>query len=124
MYNAGDIAAFEAARRAAMTSADIGALDALFADDLIWIHANAHANTKSEFLDVINSGRTKYQSIECTDETVRFYGDTALVSGIANIRAHISGEDRHLVNRFTITWAKIGESWKVVNWQSTALPKK
>lgn len=118
-----DIAALEAQRRTAMMAADVRTLDTLFADDLVWIHATARADTKQGLLAAIQSGKTKYLSMDVTDGSLRFYGDTAIVSGIVNMQAEINGEVRPVENRFTIIWVRAGESWRVVNWQSTAVRK-
>ena len=108
-------------RRDAMTKADITTLGELFADDMVWIHATARADTKAGLLDAIGSGSTKYLSIDVTDETVRDFGDVVLVGGIAAMSAEIKGETRELRNRFTIVWARRGAAWQVVNWQSTSV---
>src|SRR4051812_34754843 len=99
-----EIMALEQRRRDAMVKADVAALGMLFADDLMWIHATARADTKQGLLATLESGKTKYLSIDCSEETVRFYGSVAAVSGIADITAEIAGEHRVLQNRFTILW--------------------
>jgi ketosteroid isomerase-like protein len=108
-------------RRDAMTKADVATLGDLFADDMVWIHATARVDTKAGLLDAIGSGSTKYLSIEVSQETVRDFGDVVLVGGIAAMTAEIKGETRELRNRFTIVWARRGDAWQVVNWQSTSV---
>lgn len=106
-------------RRDAMTKADVTTLGELFADDMVWIHATARVDTKDGLLDAIGSGSTKYLSIDVSDETVRDFGDVVLIGGVAVMSAEIKGETRELRNRFTIAWARRGDAWQVVNWQST-----
>lgn len=119
-----EIMALEQQRRQAMVAADVATLSKLFADDLLWIHATARPDTKQGLLASIESRKTIYQAIECSEETVRLYGDTAIVSGIADIKAQINGEDRVLQNRFTILWVrKAATPWQAVNWQSTTVRK-
>ena len=119
-----EIMALEQQRRQAMVAADVVTLSRLLADDVLWIHATARLDTKAGLLASIETKKTIYQEIACSEETVRFYGDTAIVSGIADIKAQISGEDRVLQNRFTIVWARpSGAPWQVVNWQSTTVRK-
>ncbi|MFT0171455.1 nuclear transport factor 2 family protein [Paraburkholderia mimosarum] len=117
------ILALEALRCEAMTTANVVALSGIFADDLLWIHGTGRGDTKAGMLESIGSGSTKYRSIDCSDVSVRIYGGTAFVSGIADIRAEIHGEDRVLQNRFTIAWSRLDDDWKVVNWQSTTVRK-
>jgi ketosteroid isomerase-like protein len=111
----------EARRKQAMIDADTGVLATLFADDMLWIHGTARGDSKAGMLETIASGKTKYRSIESADESLRFYGDVALLSGVSRIQATIAGEERLLQNRYTIVWAQIGSLWQVVNWQSTTL---
>lgn len=116
--------ALERRRRESMVNADVPALKALFSDELLWIHGTGRADNKHGVLHAIETGHTKYRSIECSDESLRCYGDVALLSGIALMKAEIAGEPRTLENRFTIVWRQTtpGE-WQVVNWQSTSLRK-
>lgn len=118
-----DIMIFEQRRRQAMIAADVATLNDLFAEDLLWIHGTARTDDKRGLLDSIASRKTVYHSIDSSEETVRFFGDTALLSGVADMKVRISGEDRLLKTRFTIAWARTGGQWQVVNWQSTSLPK-
>lgn len=121
MASSQEVLNMEKVRREAMMRADITTLNHLFADDMVWIHASAKADGKTGVLDTIGSGKTKYIEINCSEETVRFYGDMALVGGIADMKLEIAGEVKVLKNRFTINWRKEDSGWKVVNWQSTTV---
>ena len=118
-----DIMALEHERRTAMIAADTATLSRLFADDMTWIHATARADSKQGLLASIESRKTVYQALDCSEETVRFYGPIAIVSGIVDTKAQIGGEDRVLQNRFTILWHQTGLQWQVVSWQSTSVRK-
>jgi len=118
-----DIMVLEHQRRQAMIGADTATLSRLFADDMVWIHATARADTKPGLLASIESRKTVYQAIDCSEESVRFYGPVAMVSGIADIKARIGDEDRVIQNRFTIVWHQTGDTWRVVHWQSTSVRK-
>ena len=116
--------ALEQQRRQAMIQADVPALQRLFSDSLMWIHGTGRADTKEGVIASIGSGKTKYESITCSEETVRFFGPVAAVSGVAEMHAEIAGEKRLLQNRFTILWCQQPQGdWQVVNWQSTTLRK-
>lgn len=118
-----DIMALEHKRRDAMIGGDTHTLGELFADTMVWIHGTARADSKAGVLASIASGKTAYQEIACSEEAVRLYGDTAIVTGIILAKALIAGESRVLHNRFSIVWAHINQQWQVVNWQSTTVPK-
>ena len=121
MANANEILEMEEARCNAMMAADVAALSNLFADDMVWIHASAKADSKDGVLNTIGSGKTRYLEINCSEQKVRFYGDIAMVGGIADMKLDSAGEIKNLKNRFTITWLKAAGGWKVVNWQSTTV---
>ncbi|KPI10563.1 hypothetical protein OK074_3094 [Actinobacteria bacterium OK074] len=111
-------------RREAMIRADVPALSAMFADDMVWIHGNARVDSKESLLGALGSGKRKYLAIDCADETVRFHGGLAFLGGVATISAEAGGHVLQGVrNRYTIVWAPAGDDWRVVNWQSTAVPE-
>ena len=112
----------EARRCDAMVAADIGALDRLLSDDLTWTHASAHQDTKASFLVRLQAGGTRYLEIKRSDEQVRLHGGVAVVTGVAHMRASINGEERQLRNRYTNVWTKSDEGWRMIAWQSTAVP--
>lgn len=116
------ILAMEQQRRQAMVQADVPALQRLLSDRLMWIHGTGRPDTKAGVIGSIGSGKTQYQSIDCSDESVRFFGPVAVVSGVAVMNAVIAGEPRVLNNRFTILWEQQPHGdWQAVNWQSTGL---
>ncbi|WP_133915421.1 nuclear transport factor 2 family protein [Streptomyces sp. NBC_00582] len=123
MSDATTILELDRTRQEAMIRADVDALGELLADDVMWIHATARIDTKEGLLGSVASGRTKYLAIECSDETVRFHGGIAFLSGVADMKAEIAGETRDIQNRYTIVYAPAGDGWKVVNWQSTSVRK-
>src|ERR1700742_4424960 len=74
------IMALDEARRAAMIAEDFAALDRLLADDLVPVHADGHADTKAQYLRMI-ADFCGFEAIERGPVTVRFYGDTAVMTG-------------------------------------------
>lgn len=117
-----DILALEDKRCTAMTKNDIAALEGMFHDDLIYTHSSAVVDTRASYLEALKSGHTRYHSVQRSDEKVRLYGDTALVTGRAIIDVTVKGEKKHLDTRFLDVWTKTPQGWKFVAWQSTKLP--
>jgi len=115
------VLALDRARREAMIRADIPALTAMFADDMVWIHGNGGVDTKQGLLGSIGSGRTKYLAIDCADETIRFHGGLAFLGGITAVKADLGGHLLETRSRYTVVWAPDGDDWRVVGWQSTLL---
>jgi ketosteroid isomerase-like protein len=117
------VRAAESARIRATVTNDFEALDRLLADDLVYTHSNAQVDTKAQFIEILRSGRTKYQSIEPSDMTIRIYGPVAILTGQATVRVVASGEPRDLALRFTSAWHQRGGRWQFVAWQSTRVPQ-
>lgn len=119
-----EILALEDRRCAAMTGRDADALAALLHDDLVYTHSSAVVDDKASYVESIRSGRTRYHSIRRTDQRVRAYGDTAFVTGRAEIEVDVDGQHKSLRLRYLDAWTRTREGWKFVAWQSTGIPQK
>ena len=112
----------EQARVRAVTQPDAAALERLLADDLSYVHSNAWAQTKKEFLASIQSGELAYLAMDHSDVAVRVHGDAAVLTGRSAVRVQTprgSGKIRSLDIRFTTVYVKQGGRWRQVAWQST-----
>lgn len=114
-----EILAADARRFAAMVQGDKAALDGLLADDLTYTHSSGQLETKAQFLESLRSGKMRYLSAQPSDQAVRLYGDTAVVTGRAEVKANSQGQELVLSLRFTEVWVKSGGAWKLTAWQST-----
>ena len=117
-----EILALEDRRYAAMTSGDLGSLEELLHDQLLYTHSSGMMDTKASWLLAMKSGKTRYKSVRCSDQQVRILGDVALVTGKGHIEAEINGQPRTLRLMFLNAWAKTPQGWKFVAWQSTPQP--
>ena len=104
-----------------MIARDFKALEAMLHGDLLYTHSSGVTDTKASWLQSMQSGKTKYRNVNCTDRKVRVIGEVALVTGRAAIEAEIGGQPRSLKLLFLNAWAKTPEGWKFVAWQSTPL---
>jgi ketosteroid isomerase-like protein len=116
-----DILAADARRFDAMIRVDPAALDGLLADDLTYTHSSGQAETKAQFLESLKAGKIRYLSAQPSDVAVRLYGETAVVTGRAEIKEVLGGQEAVLPLRFTEVWVKSGGSWKLAAWQSTRI---
>ena len=117
-----DILALEEERFAAMIARDFPRLQLLVHDELMNTHSSGVVDGKATWLDSMKSGRVKYKKAQCTERKVRKYGDTALITGRAQIEAEIGGQPKTLKLLFLNAWTKTPQGWKFVAWQSTPLP--
>ena len=118
-----DIRALEARRFESMTKSDTIALRSLLADDLVYIHSNGKTESKNAFIRSIASGQTIYKSVQTEGLSVRVYGQTAIVTGLARVHVLMDGNDLNLRLRYTDAYVKRQDRWQLVTWQSTRLPE-
>ena len=105
---------------AAMMKQDAAALEKLLGDDLSYTHSAALTETKAQVIEVIKSGKTKYESIEYSDTKVRQYGDVVVTNHKMNIKNPGTPVNKLYV---TFVWAKQSGGWQLVNRQATRLPE-
>ena len=109
-------------RMTAMAQKDIGTLNELIADDLIYTHSSARLDTKQSLIGNMESGSTVYTSVVPSDVKAQDLGDTVVLTGIAQIKVVSNGTPNAFGVRFTDVYAKRDGRWQMVTWQSTRLP--
>jgi ketosteroid isomerase-like protein len=118
-----EILGLEEERFAAMVSGDVGLLDAMLHQDLVYTHSSAVVDTKASYLEAIRTGKTRYESQKRFEERVRTCGDCALVTGRAEMQAVVDGVRKTLRLRYLDVWTKTPQGWKFIAWHSTAIPQ-
>ena len=113
------VQALEERRWTALTSSDTAALRELFADDMAYTHSNAMVDTKDSYLAAIDDGRVAYTSVDRSEEVIRTFGATAVVTGRAVIGALAGGRPVQTVARYTAVWARPDGDWRFVCWHAT-----
>src|SRR2546425_6173431 len=108
-------------RAAAVTRADVAALDAITSDDYTLIDRNGRVRDKAQTMNAIKTGDIKITSNEVSDLKVRVYGDTAVVTGRADTKGTIGGKGISGPMLFTRGYVKRNGRWQSVSFQQTAL---
>jgi ketosteroid isomerase-like protein len=97
-------------------------LDKYLADDFTQIQPNGSVLTKAEAVEGWRSGKSRYQKMDFSDVTVRIYGNTAVVTGIARYVGEQAGvKSTGNPARFTRVLVKRGGIWKQVLNQNTRI---
>src|SRR5258708_35523997 len=109
-------------RMQAMAAKDLATLEAVLADDLVYAHSSARLDTKKSLISGMTSGSTVYTSCEPSDVKAQEFGDTVVLTGIAQIKVVVGGTPNAFGVRFTDVYAKRNGRWHMVTWQSTRLP--
>jgi uncharacterized protein (TIGR02246 family) len=104
---------------AALGRNDAAALDRIYADDYTFINESGEFTTKAPRLAAIKSGEMKYESLSFEDVNVRVYGNTAVATYRAMVKARSKGQDVGGALRVTITLVKTKGRWQVVAAQAT-----
>ena len=117
------VMAFESAWGLAEKNKDAKALDALLDNSLTYIDYDGTLKTKSDFLaDVKASGHNReQQTVEST--VARVYGDTAVVTGVYQVKGTDQGRPYLRRGRFTDTWVNRNGNWVCVASQYTLLSR-
>ncbi|HEY7914393.1 MAG TPA: nuclear transport factor 2 family protein [Blastocatellia bacterium] len=104
---------------AALGRNDAAALDRIYSDDYTFINESGEFTTKAPRLAAIKSGEMKYESLSFDDLKVRLYGNTAVATYHAKVKARSKGQDVGGTLRVTVTLVKTKGRWQVVAAQAT-----
>jgi uncharacterized protein (TIGR02246 family) len=118
-----ELSSLEDRRCAALIQGDVASLAELLSEDLLWTHSSAHQDTKSSFLAALGEGAARYLKIDRSEEKIRVRDDVAVITGVADMRAVVKGEEMVLRNRYLNVWTREAGRWRMSAWQSTAAPR-
>jgi ketosteroid isomerase-like protein len=111
-----EIVALEARIRAAQLAADVGALDLLIADELLFTGPDGQLGTKAQDLAAHGSGAVRFREHEPEELRVRRVGsDAAVAALLTRIAVEVGGVVVRGRYRYTRVWAREpGAPWRVV----------
>jgi ketosteroid isomerase-like protein len=113
----------EAQRRKAMVERDVEALEALLSDELIYVHSNAEAEGKPQYLERIKNRVYNYVDVAQPEMTVRLVGGVALVTGHTVLKVLLPDGSPKTVDGSTVTvWSNSGGAWRLEYYQGTPRP--
>ena len=112
----------ETDRAAAAVKGDVATLEKQTSDDYTFINLYGQMSDKSQMVDNFRTGRTKLTSNEVSDMKVRVYGNTAVITGKADVAGTMAGKDTKGQIMFTRVYVKKGGSWQSVAFQQTLVP--
>jgi ketosteroid isomerase-like protein len=109
----------ETERAAAVVKGDLATLEEQTSDDYVLISMNGRISDKSQMLNGFKSGQSKVTSNDLSDLKVRVYGDTAVVTGKADVKGTLGGQDATGQVLFTRIYVKQKQRWQSVSFQQT-----
>jgi hypothetical protein len=103
-----------------MSAQDVTPLAALFHDDAVFVHMGAMF-TKSQELDVIETGHIHYRDIDISDVSVRIIDTTAILLTTMQLGSVVDGNE--VSNPFVVTevYVQRDDSWALGSMSFTRL---
>jgi ketosteroid isomerase-like protein len=106
----------------AMRGGDWAALDAALADDLTYVHSTARLESKAEHVANLRAGKPHYRGIAPRERRVRVHGGIGVVNGVSEMHVERDGKEQRFTVRYLAVYAKAGDHWRMIAWQSTRQP--
>ena len=118
-----EILALEARIREAQLRADVAALDALLADDLLFTGPDGTLGTKAQDLAAHGSGAIRFREHVPLELRVRRIGPAVAISALrARLLVEVAGTLVSGEYRYTRVWAREGSlGWRVVGGHVSAI---
>ena len=118
----GDVLRADERRFEAMRKDDWAALDAALSDDLTYVHSTARLESKAEHIANLRAGKPHYRGIAPRDRKARVHGNIGVVNGVSEMHVERDGKEQRFTVRYLAVYAKAGEHWRMIAWQSTRVP--
>jgi ketosteroid isomerase-like protein len=118
------VAGMDTQYQAAVKANDAVTMDRILADDFVLVTGSGKTHTKADLLAETRSGRMHYEHQEDTSQTVRVWGDTAVVTAKLWEKGTDSGKPFDYTLWFSDTYVRTPTGWRYVFGQaSLPLPK-
>jgi ketosteroid isomerase-like protein len=119
------VAALDKQYQKAVEQNDAATMARILADDFVLVDGNGKAYTKKDLVDDAKSGKTHYVHQEDSDQTVRVWGDTAVVTAKLWAQGIEDGEPADYTLWFSDTYVRTPKGWSYVfGLASLPLPKE
>jgi ketosteroid isomerase-like protein len=118
------VAALDTEYQAAVKKNDAATMDRILADDFILVIGSGKTFTKVDLLKEARSGQYLYEHQEDSEQTVRVWGDTAVVTAKLWGKGTQNGKPFDYTLWFSDTYVRTPTGWRYVFGQaSSPLPK-
>jgi len=113
------IAALDTEYQAAVKNNDTPTMDRILADDFILVTGRGKVYTKTDLLDTAKNKDINYEHQEDSEQTVRVWGDTAVITALLWQKGTFRGQpfDDHLW--FSDTYVRTPDGWRYVFGQAS-----
>lgn len=105
----------------ALVRKDIGTLQKLWADDLVFIDPHGRLLSKEQRLANIRAGQTSFKQIDTSEQVIRPHGDHAVATARVLIAGQYSGQQGSGDYRVTMVWEDRRGDWQITAIQMTRI---
>jgi ketosteroid isomerase-like protein len=113
------VAGLDTEYQAAVKKNDATTMDRILSDDFVLVTGSGKTYTKADLLSEARSGRLVYEHQEDTAQTVRLWGDTAVVTAKLWVKGADSGKPFDHAVWFSDTYVRTPTGWRYVFGQSS-----
>ena len=113
------VAALDTEYQAAVKTNDAATMDRILADDFVVVLGTGQSYTKADLLYLARTKRIEYEHQEDTDQTVRVWGDTAVVTAKLWAKGVDQGKYFDFLVWFSDTYARTPRGWRYVHGQAS-----
>lgn len=113
------VAALDTQYQAAVSKNDAAAMDRVLADDFVLVTGKGKLFTKADLLKEARSGRIVYERQDDSSQTVRVWGDTAVVTALLWAKGSESGKPFEYKLWFSDTYVRTPSGWRYVFGQAS-----
>lgn len=115
------VEALEQEWRQALLTNNVSEMDHLLADDYVGISSNGNIETKAQALAQRRAGTVRISKLDISDVHVRVYGDTAVVTSLANLVGTNGASDISGEYRYTRVYNRRLGQWKIVSFEASRI---
>jgi ketosteroid isomerase-like protein len=113
------VAALDTEYQAAVEKNDVATMDRILADDFVLVTGSGKSYTKADLLNEARSKRTIYERQADSEQTVRVWGDTAVVTAKLWSRGTREGQPFEHTLCFSDTYVRTATGWRYVFGQAS-----
>jgi ketosteroid isomerase-like protein len=97
-------------------------LDALLADEVVYVHSGGAAEDKQAFLDAVRNRYWEYKRVKPESQRIVTSGDLAMVRAVLDFEGGKRREIHKPLRLFkTLVWMRQQGTWRLISRQATKL---
>lgn len=113
----GEVLALDRLRTERMMTGE--ALDALFSEELVFVHSDGRVEPKKAYIANLTAGDTAYADVKTSDMQARqITPDVIVLTGVQEMRKKLGPTWSEIKLCFMSVWRREGGTWRMVAWQS------